>query len=164
MSKLHPVVHTGRCRSIVFTLLVLRSCCSVTVPDEISRVLNSRGELLRGIALSGAAKKEPCSPQNFTFISEFAYGRSGNNLIEFTHGLWLSSTLNRTLAVPGTKPSCHSIFVFVHRETRTLYIASPRYRHRLDDIRFRALRYNYPAESVLLRITCRFKAAWVGFA
>ena len=85
---------------LFYTFVLLATFCwSQTQPTNVSMKLIERSELLRAIALSAPAKGD-CSSTRYTFISEFAYGRSGNNLIEFTHTLWLSALLNRTLAVP----------------------------------------------------------------
>lgn len=81
---------------------------------NVTKTIEFRQNLLRSIAnfvpisispqfstsSSRPDSKLSCSELRYVFISEFPFGRSGNNLIEFTHGLWLASKLNRTLAVP----------------------------------------------------------------
>lgn len=41
-----------------------------------------------------------CDYNRVVRITEIPYGRSGNNLIEFTHGLWIANKYNGTLEVP----------------------------------------------------------------
>jgi len=38
---------------------------------------------------------------SYVYISEYKFGQSGNNLIEFTHGLWVAKQLNATFIVPS---------------------------------------------------------------
>ena len=85
--------------NINIALLIIIAITEKVICDNLYQILKSRSDLLKSIALTGSSKKT-CSTTNFIFISEYAYGRSGNNLIEFTHGLWLSNQLNRTLAPP----------------------------------------------------------------
>jgi hypothetical protein len=39
-------------------------------------------------------------PKDRLFLTEFQFGRTGNNVIEFTHGLWLAEKMNATLVIP----------------------------------------------------------------
>ena len=69
--------------------------------SQLQLVLQQRMEMLRRIALS----KRPimmvhCSKFKFVVITEIPFGNSGNNMIEFTHGVWFASKLNATLVVP----------------------------------------------------------------
>jgi hypothetical protein len=44
--------------------------------------------------------REHCSGTNFIVITEYPFGRTGNHIISFTHGVWLADRLNATLVVP----------------------------------------------------------------
>jgi hypothetical protein len=77
------------------------------VHDHLLRYqLKRRHNTLKQIALHGLHEKSPvnqggnCPKDRYLVITEYAFGRAGNNLIEFTHGLWLGKKLNATLIVP----------------------------------------------------------------
>ena len=62
-------------------------------PGDIAETIGLRRFLLRSIATfvppslsSQSTSKEACSEHRYVFISEFPFGRSGNHLVEFTHG------------------------------------------------------------------------------
>jgi hypothetical protein len=65
--------------------------------------LRRRHSVLKQTALTSLNQHSPRTscPKERLQITEYAFGRSGNNLIEFTHGLWLARRLNATLIVPG---------------------------------------------------------------
>ncbi len=42
-----------------------------------------------------------CPKDRFVLITEYAFGRTGNHMIEFTHGLWIAEKLQSTLIVPN---------------------------------------------------------------
>ncbi len=56
---------------------------------------------LTGSSSSSSADKKRCSNDRFVSITEYPFGNSGNNLIEFTHGLWVAEKLGATLVVPN---------------------------------------------------------------
>lgn len=85
-----------QCFLLVSIAVVL--CGSVS---DVLQTLRARSQMLRRVAQQGSAPRGSCNETHFVFISEYPYGRSGNNLIEFTHGLWLAKQLNRTLAPPA---------------------------------------------------------------
>lgn len=79
----------------------------VLIEDDLSvrQILKLRLGLLKRFAFgaSAVAQAPPprqCSTTNFVYISEYPFGNSGNNLVEFTHGLWLAETWNATFIVP----------------------------------------------------------------
>ena len=75
-------------------------CLQVCAEHSFSKQqLEQRLALLRTIAVSKPLK-HTCSTDTFVKITEYAFGNSGNNLIEFTHGLWLSNLWNATLIIP----------------------------------------------------------------
>jgi hypothetical protein len=67
--------------------------------SSLADELNSRLNILKFVS---KFKKQNCenTGTRFTVITEEAFGRSGNNLIEFTHGLWVARQLNTTLVIP----------------------------------------------------------------
>jgi hypothetical protein len=69
------------------------------VLDLIENTLNLRSSILKLLS-KRQQRRVPCSELRFIVITEYAFGRSGNNMIEFTHGLWLAEKLNATLVVP----------------------------------------------------------------
>jgi hypothetical protein len=78
------------------------------VHDHLLRYqLKRRHNTMKQIALDGVHAKSPlnqggnCPKDRYLVITEYAFGRAGNNLIEFTHGLWLGKKLNATLIVPS---------------------------------------------------------------
>jgi hypothetical protein len=86
-------------------------------------IFSHRLALLRRIALTATQRKFPCSQKYFLMITEYQFGNSGNNLIEFTHMLWLAKNLNRTLIIPNwMKPILkpfdttllESMFCYIH--------------------------------------------------
>lgn len=46
----------------------------------------------------------PCSTTHFLTINGGEWGRAGNQLIEFTHALWLAKTINATFLMPPWMP------------------------------------------------------------
>ena len=71
----------------------------LVVSDDVQQIINIRQRHLENL-VRVTETTVSCSESNFVFISEYQFGRSGNNLIEFAHGLWLANRLNRTLAIP----------------------------------------------------------------
>lgn len=66
---------------------------------RVKQLLYQRMTNLRLVALSQPLMTA-CSVDSYVKITEYAFGNSGNNLIEFTHGLWLANVWNSTLIVP----------------------------------------------------------------
>ncbi len=70
-----------------------------------SKILIDRLKLLRKInELSeitlSKASKDTCNYEKIVRITEFQWGRSGNNMISFTHTLFIATMINATLLVP----------------------------------------------------------------
>ena len=67
------------------------------------QVMKSRFELLRSFAKDEGPKSLNCSKNRFIIATEIPWGRSGNLIIELTHGLWIAKVLSylllRTLSV-----------------------------------------------------------------
>lgn len=66
------------------------------------QVLKTRLEQLKTFASVSkhSSESSACSTTKFVVVTEYAFGRSGNNLIEFTHGLWIAKLFNATFAPP----------------------------------------------------------------
>jgi hypothetical protein len=73
-----------------------------TRPDQVGiagQIVHQRLVQLKRIALL-RKRHAPCNYDKVVRITEIPFGNSGNNLIEFTHGLWVAKHLNATLLVP----------------------------------------------------------------
>lgn len=81
--------------------------------SNIERIMIQRSHELARIAAdkhsssSSSSSMKHCSSERFVVITEIPWGNSGNNLIEFTHGLWVAELLNATFVVPSW---IHNIF------------------------------------------------------
>jgi hypothetical protein len=51
-----------------------------------------------------------CPKDRFVLITEYAFGRTGNHMIEFTHGLWIAEKLQATLIIPSWMKDIFSPF------------------------------------------------------
>ncbi len=71
------------------------------IRDQLKRRHGILKQLAQTALTDQPAYRPPHCPQERLIITEYAFGRSGNNLIEFTHGLWLGRRLNATLVVPS---------------------------------------------------------------
>ena len=71
------------------------SVYSVSVLDEISLRLDK----LRTVA-SSARRHKPCNESRLVVITEFPWGNAGNQLISFTHGLYMAQLTDATFIVP----------------------------------------------------------------
>ena len=78
---------------------------------RVSEQLDRRLGILKEIGLSKSLESSTtCSDKYFVKITEHKYGKSGNILIEFTHGLWLANVWNATLIIPRWMR--HILFAF----------------------------------------------------
>jgi hypothetical protein len=68
--------------------------------SNCTHFIDGRNRRLREFAVAGVNPHFTCSTTEFINIPGGAYGRSGNLLIELTHGLWLARRMNRTFAIP----------------------------------------------------------------
>lgn len=94
--------------------------------DLYSHTLATNTLFLRQNILKVFSQKKnhgSCSTDKYVQITEYAFGRNGNNMIEFAHGLFVSEYLNSTLIVPEWMNEIfhnfdldhiHSQFCFVH--------------------------------------------------
>lgn len=98
---------------IIFINIVLRELNLVTNGDNMmsvittNEVLQNRYIHLKRIAMYGNQTNLLCNHNRYVYISEYQFGQTGNNVIEFTHALWISKQLNATLVLPLWM---HSIF------------------------------------------------------
>jgi hypothetical protein len=76
-------------------LLWSLSVRSVSVLEEISQRLDK----LRTVA-SSARRHKPCNESRLVVITEFPWGNAGNQLISFTHGLYMAQLTDSTFVVP----------------------------------------------------------------
>jgi uncharacterized protein YceK len=66
-------------------------------------MLRMRMEILKKFvsnSLVGKPAPLACNNTKYMIITEYQFGRSGNNLVEFTHLIWLSSYFNATFIPP----------------------------------------------------------------
>lgn len=82
--------------------------------DVVSRAIVSNLNKLKAYGLSHTLHAAPgsvmerdlnssmktCSRSFFVVITEYQFGNSGNQMVEFTHGLWAAHYFNATLIVP----------------------------------------------------------------
>lgn len=99
---------------VVLCLLVVLTLAEESLYDfltgNVGQVLLQRLSLLRIVSSSAYRKiqqhivnvptKRECDPKNIVQIVEFQFGRNGNQLIEFTHGVWIAYRYNRTFMMP----------------------------------------------------------------
>jgi len=62
--------------------------------------LFQRLRLLDLFAQQNTIRAGHCSNSEFVKLGMYQFGNSGNNLIEFTHALWVAKSLDRTLILP----------------------------------------------------------------
>jgi hypothetical protein len=63
-------------------------------------MLRLRHQILHRFVASHTKRNETCPTDRYVIITEYQFGRTGNNMIEFTHGLWVSEKLSATLIAP----------------------------------------------------------------
>eukprot|EP01038_Epipyxis_sp_PR26KG_P015465 gene15465-20866_t len=66
----------------------------------VYQTILQRLNMLRSITYNKYLSKQSCSTTVYIAINDTGFGRSGNNLIEFTNLLWLSDIINGTVIVP----------------------------------------------------------------
>lgn len=81
-------------------LLILLLLCICNAEHLIHHMLRLRHQNLHRFVTGTHDRPATCSTNTFVLITEFQFGRTGNNLIELTHGLWISEQLNATLVIP----------------------------------------------------------------
>lgn len=86
---------------LVFTPFCLGSITNWVASTEVNQTLSRRLNRLREVALVDSEKRGICSESTFVFISEYAFGNSGNHIISLSHGLWIAKKLNATLIIPN---------------------------------------------------------------
>ena len=67
---------------------------------HIRQTVKIRMEILKKMASMDTSINNNCSRSKYIIITEYQFGRSGNNLIEFTHLLWLSKVFDATFIPP----------------------------------------------------------------
>ena len=67
---------------------------------HIRQTVKIRMEILKKLASIDTSINNNCSRSKYIIITEYQFGRSGNNLIEFTHLLWLSKVFDATFIPP----------------------------------------------------------------
>lgn len=70
-----------------------------TIVGHAEQLIHQRLGQLKRLALL-KQRTNPCNIDKIIKITEIPFGNSGNNLVEFTHGLWVARELNATLLVP----------------------------------------------------------------
>lgn len=102
------------CLSLILTSTLAEESYRDYLSDSnVGRTLLHRLSLLKLISSSSHKKiqnninphKESippkvCDPKNIVQIVEYQFGRNGNQLIEFTHGIWVAYRHNRTFMMP----------------------------------------------------------------
>jgi hypothetical protein len=70
--------------------------------DDVDRILKQRLRNLKLLALRGHDRTSTlkCDSKRIVQITEIQFGRSGNQIIEFIHGIWIARHYNRTFMVP----------------------------------------------------------------
>ena len=67
---------------------------------DLHKLLHTRQEKIKAFprlhrsVLATSHEARRCPTDSFVLITEFQYGQAGNQLVEFTHGLWLADKLN----------------------------------------------------------------------
>lgn len=65
---------------------------------DLDELIGGRHKRLERIALS--LPRPQCSADRVIVVEEFAYGRSGNNMLELVHGVYLAQATNTSLRIP----------------------------------------------------------------
>ena len=82
-----------------FFVLVLWSAPRLWGIDIGLDAIRSRQDRLRAVA-SSSPRNKACNESRLVVITEFAWGNAGNQLISFTHGLYMAQLSDATLIVP----------------------------------------------------------------
>lgn len=69
--------------------------------DFVSDVLQLRLKSLRRFAEKGIQPNRKCSSDRFIIITEYPFGRTGNQILSFTNGVYFADKLNSTLVIPN---------------------------------------------------------------
>lgn len=86
-------------RFAAFFVLVLWSAPRLWGIDIGLDTIRSRQDRLRAVA-SSSPRNKACNESRLVVITEFAWGNAGNQLISFTHGLYMAQLSDATLIVP----------------------------------------------------------------
>lgn len=97
-------MYTDSATFLFLLLSCLSFCKSIQDVDSehdqhVGIVLRDRFAQLRQVAFNSRIKALECSNDKFLSIGG-AQGRTGNNFIQFSHGLWFASVTNRTFVNP----------------------------------------------------------------
>lgn len=105
---------------ICFLFLFIRK----STEETIVRQLKERVHHLSKVIASLPVLAGPCNDSAFIIITEIPFGNSGNNIIEFIHGLWLSKAYNYTFVVPPwIRPALHPFNIsIIHQHFCFSYI------------------------------------------
>lgn len=69
--------------------------------DFARNILDLRLNTLKRFAKAGTvSRRKPCSKTKYIIITEIQWGRTGNQLISLTHGVWFADKFDATLVVP----------------------------------------------------------------
>ena len=80
---------------VLLVLFAWLGACRGDAVEEIARRLAR----LRAVA-SSAPRHKPCNASRLVVITEYPWGNAGNQLISFTHGLYMAQLTDATLVVP----------------------------------------------------------------
>lgn len=72
-------------------------------------VLRTRQGILKRYAMTKKARGE-CSKTRFIVVTEYQFGRTGNQFLSFTHGVWFAERLNATFVTPKYMQEIFSAF------------------------------------------------------
>jgi|MDTB01.3.fsa_nt_gb hypothetical protein len=98
--------------TVLISGITLIDSISDLVPEEsperikLAKILHTRAEKTKAFprlhrpVLATSHESRKCPRDTFVLITEIPYGQAGNQLVELTHGLWLSDKVNGTLVVP----------------------------------------------------------------
>lgn len=85
---------------------LFNSSTAISLPSEcfnpLYQVYSRRVSILKATAVSIVPNRfSRCNDNSLVRITEYQFGNSGNNLIEFVHGLYIAQLTNSTLIVPN---------------------------------------------------------------
>lgn len=86
--------------SSVFLLFSLFLLSVQSAEHLLHHILRLRHQTLHRFVTGSHTKHSSCPTDKYVLITEYQFGRTGNNIIELTHGLWVAEKLNATLVVP----------------------------------------------------------------
>jgi len=84
---------------LFFFVALLLTCNQLCNGSPLDEEIARRLERLRSVAAAGP-RRRPCNESRLVVITEFPWGNAGNQLISFTHGLYMAQLTDATLIVP----------------------------------------------------------------